>query len=269
MPITVQLRRALLSRFAQASAVTMRDITAAGRAAYLAVVIVGILEPVLYLLSIGMGVGALVGPIPMADGTTVPYREFVAPAMLASSAMNAAVFETSIEFFAKLKYRKTYDAMIYTPTTPTGIAFGQLMWALLCGMTYSVAFLVVMVCMQLASPLRALAAFPVVLLVSATFGAIGLLSATFMRGWQDFDYSFGIIFAMFLFSGTFMPIDTSPPLATAVAAITPLYHGVSALRSITTGSIGLGLVPNLLYLALMVVGCMFLASRRVTRIVYR
>ena len=109
----------------------------------------GMFEPVLYLLSIGVGVGGLVGDFTLDDGSTVGYVEFVAPAMLATSAMNGAIFDSTFNIFFRLKYAKLYDAMLATPIKPTDVARGEITWALLRGAIYSAAFIVVMLCMGL------------------------------------------------------------------------------------------------------------------------
>ncbi|HEX2772561.1 MAG TPA: ABC transporter, partial [Micromonosporaceae bacterium] len=128
----------------RAASVAERNI-AALRSAYWVVLISGFLEPVLYLLSIGVGVGALVGDLRLSGGQLVPYAAFVAPAMLASSAMTGALAETTFNFFGKMKYMKLYDGVIATPVQPFEIALGELGWAMVRGSLYSAAFLGVMV----------------------------------------------------------------------------------------------------------------------------
>ena len=102
----------------------------------------GFAEPLLYLASIGIGVGALVGTVKGPGGQMVPYDQFVAPGLLAAAAMNGAVFDTTFNFFFKYKYAKTFDAMLATPLGPIDIARGELGWAMLRGTIYSGAFLV-------------------------------------------------------------------------------------------------------------------------------
>ena len=109
------------------------------------VLISGFFEPVFYLFAIGIGVGQLVGDVEVG-GVLVPYQAFVAPAMLAASAMNGAVFESTNIFF-KLRYGKVYDAVLATPVEPTEVASGEIAWTLARGALYSAAFLIVMVVM--------------------------------------------------------------------------------------------------------------------------
>ena len=94
----------------------------------------GFVEPVLYLFSIGVGVGALVGELPTPGGQTVSYELFVAPAMLATSAMNGTIFDTTFNFFFKYKYAHTFDGMLATPLGVGDVAWGELLWALLRGL---------------------------------------------------------------------------------------------------------------------------------------
>ncbi|MFC6901277.1 hypothetical protein ACFQGX_39185 [Nonomuraea dietziae] len=134
-------------------------------ASYWLVLVSGFFEPLLYLLSIGVGVGALVGRIPLGDGRVVSYAVFVAPAMLAASAMNGALAETTFNFFFKMKYAKTFEAILATPVRPIEVALGELTWAMVRSSFYTAAFLLVMAVMGLAEPWWALAALPATMLV--------------------------------------------------------------------------------------------------------
>ncbi len=219
----------------RSGSVTRRNL-AALRSAYWIVVISGFFEPLLYLFSIGIGVGRLVGTLPLPDGRLVPYAQFVAPAMLASSAMTGALAESTFNFFGKMRYVRLYDGILATPVRPMEVAIGELLWAMARGALYSAAFLGVMVAMGLTKPLWALAAFPATLLVGFAFGGLGMALSTFMRSWQDFDVMGTIQFALFLFSGTFAPVGSYPAGLRALIEATPLYHGVELIRGITTGS---------------------------------
>ena len=132
---------------------TSRNLAALRHSGYWLVVVSGFFEPVLYLLSIGIGVGSLVKGFTLADGRSVSYAAFVAPAMLAASAMNGALAESTFNFFARLKWQKLYDAMVATPLRPFEIALGELAWAMIRGALYSVAFLGLMIALGLTTPL--------------------------------------------------------------------------------------------------------------------
>ena len=206
------------------------------RSAYWVVMVTGFLEPVLYLFSIGFGVGALVGDLTLPDGRVVAYAAFVAPAMLASSAMTGALSETTFNFFGKMKFMKLYDGILATPVRPIEIALGELAWAMLRGNIYAAAFLLVMVVMGLTSAGLAVVAFGAAMLVGFAFGGAGMALSTFMRSWQDFDLMASAQFALFLFSGTFVPAEAYPSVLRWVVEVTPLYRSVDLVRGVTTGS---------------------------------
>jgi lipooligosaccharide transport system permease protein len=253
------MRRSFLYR---AASVTARNLVATRHSGYLLVVISGFLEPVLYLFSIGFGVGALVGDFHLADGRVISYAAFVAPAMLAASAMNGALSETGYNFFARLKWEKLYDAMVATPLRPFEVALGELLWALARGLIYAVAFLSIMIALDLTTVWWALPALVGSALVGLAFGALGMAVATYMRSWQDFDYLSVATFALFLFSGTFTPADAYPEVLRVVVTLTPLYHGVELLRGFTTGALSLAMVGHALYLAALAVVGLTVAGRR-------
>jgi lipooligosaccharide transport system permease protein len=206
------------------------------RTAYWVVMLTGFLEPVLYLFSIGVGVGALVGDLTLPDGRVVGYAAFVAPAMLASSAMTGALSETTFNFFGKMKFMKLYDGILATPVRPIEIALGELAWAMLRGNIYAAAFLVVMVVMGLTSAGLAVVAFGATMLVGFAFGGAGMALSTFMRSWQDFDLMASAQYTLFLFSGTFVPAQAYPSALRWLVEATPLYRSVDLVRGVTTGS---------------------------------
>jgi lipooligosaccharide transport system permease protein len=230
--------------------------------AYWLVLASGFFEPLLYLLSIGLGVGALVGELTLPDGRTVPYAAFVAPAMLAASAMSGAVAETAFNFFHKLKYSKTYDAVLATPVRPVELALGELAWATARSCVYTGLFLGVMVALGLTGPGWALAAFPAAVLVGLAFGAAGMAVSTLIRGWQDFDLLNTALFALVFFSGTFAPVQDYPAAAEVIIRLTPLYHAVELLRGLTTGALAAGLFGHVAYLLVMTVAGLVVGGRR-------
>ena len=234
------------------------------RSSYWVVMATGFLEPVLYLFSIGVGVGQLIGDLPLPDGRVVSYAEFVAPAMLASSAMTGALSETTFNFFGKMKFMKLYDGMLATPLRPMEIALGELAWAMIRGSVYAAAFLVLMVLMGLTAAGPAVVAFFAAVLVGFAFGGAGMALSTFMRSWQDFDLMASAQFALFLFSGTFVPAERYPAVLRWVVEFTPLYRSVDLIRSVTTASWGWLPVLDVLYLLLLFGAGLAVAGRRMT-----
>jgi lipooligosaccharide transport system permease protein len=249
----------------RSAAVVERNV-ATLRSAYWVVMLTGFLEPVLYLFSIGLGVGALVGDLTLADGRVVAYAAFVAPAMLASSAMTGALSETTFNFFGKMKFMKLYDGMLATPVRPIEIAMGELAWAMLRGNIYAAAFLVVMVVMGLTTAALAVPAFFCTALVGFAFGGIGMALSTFMRSWQDFDLISSVQFALFLFSGTFVPAEAYPSVLRWVVEVTPLYRSVDLIRAVTTGAVGWLQLLDVVYLVALFGAGLAVAGRRMGRL---
>jgi lipooligosaccharide transport system permease protein len=215
------------------------------------VVIGGFFEPVFYLFAIGIGLGSMIGDLTLADGTSVSYAAFVAPGMLAASAMNGAVYESTFNIFFKFKYGRVYQAMLATPLGPGDIAIGEITWSLVRGLLYSTAFLVVMAVMGLTGSWWAIAALPATVLIGLAFGAVGMAATTFMRSWQDFDLVTFVTLPLFLFSATFYPLEVYPPVIQSIARFSPLFHGAELVRGFTLGSIGPEMITHALVLVVM------------------
>jgi lipooligosaccharide transport system permease protein len=194
----------------------------------------GFLEPVFYLFSIGIGVGKLI-PGFEVNGHSIPYAEFVAPGMLAASAFNGALLDSTFNVFFKLRYEKLYDQMLATPLTTSDIARGEIIWGQLRGASYSVAFLAVMWAMRLVHSWWAVLAFPATLLIGFAFSAVCMALTTWMTSWQDFDKITLFQLPMFLFSGTFFPVTAFHGVLRWAVEATPLYRGVVLCRELTTG----------------------------------
>ena len=213
------------------------------------VLVSGIFEPVFYLLSVGVGVAQLVGDVELPGGKLVSYTVFVAPAMMAASAMNGAVYDATFNLFFKLKYNKLYDAVLATPVTPVDVAVGEIGWALMRGSFYSATFLVVMLAMGLVTSWWAVLALPAAVLVGFAFAAMGTAATTYMKSWQDFEYVTLVTLPMFLFSATFYPLSTYPEALQWVVRLSPLYHAAALLRELTTGAVTGGSVIHVAVLA--------------------
>ncbi|WP_320066692.1 ABC transporter permease [Micromonospora sp. RTGN7] len=252
----------------RAASVTERNV-AALRAVYWLLLVSGFVEPLLYLFSIGVGVGALVGDLTLPGGRAVSYAAFVAPAMLASSAMTGALAETTFNFFGKMKYMRLYDGVIATPVRPFEIALGELAWAMVRGSAYSAAFLAVMVAMGLTNPAQALLALPAAVLIGFAFGALGMALATFLRSWQDFDLMGSAQFTLFLFSGTFVPATAYPTALRWLVEVTPLYRSVHLVRGVALGDNGWSWLLDVAYLVVVTGLGLVVASRRMGRLLYR
>jgi lipooligosaccharide transport system permease protein len=224
----------------------------------------GFLEPVLYLFSIGVGVGQLIESFEL-NGQTIAYAAFVAPGMLAASAMNGAIMDSTFNIFFKLKFEKLYDAVLATPMRVGDIARGEITWCLMRGGTYSAGFLLVMVAMGLVQSWWALLALPATLLIGYAFAGVGMALTTFMRSWQDFEYIQLAIMPMFLFSATFFPVTAFEGVLRWVIEATPLYRGVVLCRELTTGALSWDSLISVAYLVTMGTVGLMIVSRRLSK----
>jgi lipooligosaccharide transport system permease protein len=229
----------------------------------------GFFEPLFYLLGIGFGLGALVGSIPGPDGREISYQLFLAPALLATSAMNGAINESTFNFFFKLNYNKTFTSILATPLSPGDIALGELGWALIRGGLYALGFLGVMVALGLVISPWVILALPAALLVGFAFGAVGMAATSFMKTWHDFDLIQLVVLPMFLFSGTFYPIEAYPDALRVVVQLTPLYQAVDLIRSLTVGSLSPILLFHVVYLVAMGIVGLLIASRRLDKLLLK
>jgi lipooligosaccharide transport system permease protein len=230
------------------------------------IVFSGFFEPIFYLFSIGVGLGELVGDVVGPGGTPVEYAAFVAPALLGASAMNGAIFESTFNIFFKLRYGKVYDAILATPMLPRHIAIGEITWSLGRGALYATAFLVVIAVSGYAKSAWAVMAIPAAVLIGFAFAAVGMAATTFMKSWQDFDLVNMVTLPLFLFSGTFYPLDVYPDIFEVLTKISPLYHGVELVRALTLGAFDVSLVGHIGFLIAMGAVGVLITARRLNKL---
>jgi lipooligosaccharide transport system permease protein len=230
------------------------------------VIFSGVLEPIFYLAGIGFGIGQFTRGVPLPGGVQLGYLPFVAPALLATAAMNGAVFETIFNVFFKLNYAKTYEGVLATPMGITEIAVGEMMWALLRAVLYATAMLLIMLALGLILSWWAILALPAAILVAASFSAAGLAGTSFLRTVQDFDIPMGLIVQpMFLFSGTFFPVSYYPTPIQVFMQATPLYHAIDLIRGLTTGLMSWAQAWDFGYLLTFFALMMWIAMRQMER----
>jgi lipooligosaccharide transport system permease protein len=227
--------------------------------------VAGFAEPFLFLLSIGVGVGSLVGTLTVG-GQTVEYDEFVAPGLLAAAAMNGAAFDATFNFFFKFKWAKTFDAMLSTPIGTLDIAFGELGWSMVRGTVYSGTFLAAMVVLGLTASPWAILCLPAAMLIGFAFAGAGMGATTFMRSFVDFDYVNIILLPLFLFSATFFPISQYPAGLQWIVRCTPLYQGVALCRGLAFGEFSWTMLVNVAYLAVLGFVGVRIAGHRLQRL---
>jgi len=209
-------------------------------------------SPVLFLLAMGVGLGSFVDRSGGDALGGVSYLAFLAPGLLASTVMQTASFESTFPIMAGFVWIKRYHAMHATPIEPTEIALGQLAWsATRITLVGSIFVLVMGLFGAVASPL-VLLAIPVATLTGLAFaGPITAYAAT-QKTMTSFNYIFRFgITPLFLFSGTFFPVEQLPLFLQPVAWLTPLYHGVALSRSLALGTAGAEPVVALVHLGVL------------------
>ncbi len=225
----------------------------------------GFFEPLFYLLSIGIGLNHLVGTIAVGS-TVVSYAAFVAPGMLATSAMNGAIIDSIFNPFFRLKVSRSYDSLLATPLDANDVALGETWWALARAALYALSFLLCMGVLGDAQSWWVILCWPAAILVSFTFSCLGLAACTYMRSWLDFDLITVVQLPLFLFSATFFPISLYPRWLGAIVAFSPLYQAAALLRGIDFGQFGWIMLLRVAYLVILALIGLRVASRRFARI---
>ena len=233
------------------------------------VLVSGFVEPLFYLFALGTGLHRLVGTVVGPRGHPIGYTAFIAPALLASSAMNGAVYDSTLNVFHKIKIDKLYEAMLATSLGPLDVALGEISWALIRGGLYATGFLAVMAALGLVGSWWALAMIPASLLLAFAFAAVGMAVTSFMTSWEDLDLIQLAILPMFLFSGTFYSLSVYPGWLAVIVKCLPLYHGIALLRALNAGALGWSLLGHVAYLAVMAAIGLVATTRRLDRLLLR
>ncbi|MDC7803401.1 ABC transporter permease [Sphingomonas sp. BLCC-B65] len=242
-------------------AVVQRGLIAA-RSSSWAVVLSGFFEPVFYLASMGIGLGALIGDVETAQGASVSYAAFIAPALLAVSAMNGAIYDSTWNVFFKLNYGKLYEGMLATSLGPLDVALGEILYALLRGLAYATGFMIIMQILGLNLAWTAVLALPAVVLIAFGFASLGMAVTSYMKTFQQMDWINFVLLPMFLFSATFYPITVYPGWVQQIVMALPLWHGVELIRGLTTGILNIDMLWHVLYYAVMIaIGLVFTTKR--------
>jgi lipooligosaccharide transport system permease protein len=226
------------------------------------VVLTGVVEPVFYLLSLGVGLGSYISGVTDANGHPISYAAFIAPALLAVSAMNGAIYDSTWNVFFKMHFGKLYQGMLATSLGPLDIALGEILLALLRGGVYGSIFLIVMTALGLNLSWWALLALPAILLIAFGFASLGMAVTSYMKTFQHMDWIQFVLLPMFLLSATFYPLTVYPvPIQWFIQCL-PLWHGVELVRGLTTGAVGPAMLVHVLYYAIMIVVGMTFTTRR-------
>ena len=244
-----------------AKAVVARGLMAAKASTWL-VLLSGFFEPVLFLLAMGVGMGSIVGTVEGPGGTEISYAAYIAPALLAVSAMNGAIYDSTWNVFFKMNFAKLYQGMLYTSLGPLDVAMGEIFLALLRGLLYATGFTAVMGVMGLLTTWWAILVIPASVLIAFGFASFGMGITSFMKTFQQMDWINFFLLPMFLFSATFYPLSVYPqPIQWFIQAM-PLWHGVELLRQISAGSFSPATAIHVAYyLVMIVLGIMLTTGR--------
>jgi len=218
-------------------------------------------QPILYFVAIGYGLGSFIGSI---EG--IPYVQFLAPAIMASSVMHAAAFETTYSSYTRMEVQRTYYSIAVTPVSLEEVVAGEILWAATKALLPGLAIFGASWLLGYTHSYLSLWALPILPLVGFLFGTIGMLMTSFARDYDFFTYFFTLFLEpMFLFSGTFFPLSTLPLAIQKIAWLLPLTHPVQLFRSLFHGEVPDHLWWHLAYL-LAVSSLLFLWTlRRMTR----
>jgi lipooligosaccharide transport system permease protein len=219
-------------------------------------------EPLLYLVSIGVGVGAYVSEM---GGTS--YVQFLAPGLVAVAAMNGASFEVTYNAFVRMNFEKTYESMLTTPIQPEDVLLGEILWAVTRASIYGGCFFLVLAAAGLAPLPAALWALPVIPLTGLLFAALGIAFSLRIPNIDLFSFYFTLFLTpLFLFSDVFFPLEER--LAGAwlrVAEALPLLHPVRLMRAAFAGEAKAILLWDVAYVLALSAALLALAARQVRR----
>ena len=219
-------------------------------------------EPVLYLLALGFGLGTYIEAV---DG--IPYPVFIAPALVSISVMYSSFFECTYSSFVRMYYQKTFDAIIATPVSIDEVIAGEMLWGATRGMIYATLMLPVLLLFGVVTMPSSLLLIPFAFLAGLLFAGIAMCFTAITPSIDALNYpAFLFITPMFLFSGTFFPLDLLPqPIQYFALAALPLTHVVSINRAITLSAFSPANLFSLAWIAVATVFFLVLAIRLMKR----
>ncbi|MEP7054931.1 MAG: ABC transporter permease [Actinomycetota bacterium] len=226
--------------------------------------VASVLEPLVYLLAMGVGLGRLVRNAPGMQG--ISYAAYIAPGLLAMAVMNASINETIFGAYSRLRREKLYDVVIATPMSIAEIVRAEVWWAMLRGVLAGTGFLVTMWAFRLVHSPTAIVIVPASALVALAFAPAGLVVATYIRGWDDFQIVQLVMLPMFLFATTFYPLSVYPRAVQLLVECLPLYHSINLVREPALDTIGPASAVAAGYLIVMTAACWRSAIHRMQQV---
>ena len=192
-----------------------------------------IAEPLLYMLALGYGIGALIGEI---DG--MPYVAFIGTGMVCQSAMFTASFEGMYSAFSRMHMQRTWDAIINAPISLDDVVLAEWLWCATKALMSTIAILIVLIGLGFGHTPLALWILPLGFVIGLTFGAFGLVMNALAPGYDFFTYFFTLVLTpQLLMSGVYFPVDQMPVWLQAVASALPLKHAIDIARPLMLGNV--------------------------------
>jgi lipooligosaccharide transport system permease protein len=233
------------------------------------VVASGFVEPLIYLVAFGYGIGQFIEGTVDGNGNPISYAQFIAPALLATSAMNGAIYDSTWNVFFKMHFGRIYNGMLSTSMGTLDVALGEISWALLRGLAYAIGFMAIVTPLGLVPSGWGLLAIPASVLVAFGFAAVGMGITSYLKHRQQMQYIQLVMLPMFLFSGTFFPLDIYPePIQWLIQAL-PLWQAIELIRGLTLGILNLAMLGHVLYFVVMIIGGLYFTTRRLTALFLR
>jgi len=232
------------------------------------IVLSGFIEPVLYLFAFGYGLGTLIGNID-SNGASIPYAAYIAPALLATSAMNGAIFDSTFNVFFKMKHDRVYHGMLATSLGPLDVALGEISWALIRGLGYAIAFMAVVTPLGLIPSAWGILAIPAAVLIAFGFASVGMALTSYMTSFQQLQIINIVLLPMFLFSGVFYPLSVFPEWLQFIIKALPLSQAIHLVRGLTLGQIDTALLGHVLYFVVMIISGLFFTTKRLNALFMR
>jgi lipooligosaccharide transport system permease protein len=190
-------------------------------------------EPALYLVAMGFGLGAFV-----QDINGQPYIKFIAPGIVASSSVFAAVYECTYGTYIRMSFQKTFDAILATPVNLDDLVAGELAWGATKSVIFGITIMIVIALFGLVGSPLILLAIPFVFLGGLIFAELSVMFCALVPGIDSFSYFYTLFMTpLFLFSGIFFPLDAMPHVVSLLAFFSPLYHLVNICRAFSAGAV--------------------------------
>jgi lipooligosaccharide transport system permease protein len=212
----------------------------------------------------------MVGKITDSTGHTYSYVAYIMPALLATSAMNGAIFDSTWNVYFKMQFAKLYDAMLATSLGTFDVALGEIGWAMFRGAIYASSFMVVVSLLGLVpSLLGALLAILAAAIVAFGFASIGMGITSYVKSFQQLDMVTFLLLPMFLFSGTLFPLSQFPSWLQVIINALPLRQAIDLVRDCMNLNLSFSLLGHVAYFAVMIIGGLFFTTRRLTALFLR